>query len=664
MSGCPFCKESFFPYHKKLGLCIEDAIVFSDEHVFVTPDISPISEGHYLIITWEHYCNFASAPQKVRNSFYNALRFICEKIYKSNDFLLFEHGSTNVKKSGNSIDHAHIHVIKGKKSILNEVKTQNLFSEQINISLEEYAKKYSSNAYIWVLENDSSNFFISLKLPSQYLRKVFKDKYPNDYSFDWRKEYAEQPSLKDYFYNLELATARFKFKGTEERIKAIKPKFSKLLSAQLQTEVLNLILACPYEKINEEQMGKLFDNPSIEGLFYLSSRETSPAFLLNEQPNGYRRWKEERFKSEINQLKNEEAVQNKINLYGEELLLQDCVNVLDFRYKNGLCLDQLISNQIYSDIFRRIVIFLLTGDAFKVFHAHKNFNDCGKNYALYALNKVQNFSVEELIYYSVVCGVVGTNVKESIVSTSPCSLASTYALKMPYLEENARKIHAQIIKKMGENPFMQIDDRSLFVNEVLYSKNKTLTFVTDDYIEGVIELYLAQKLLEINSSLKINFVTRYNQYSNDLSFSDVQDLLNESIFAPLKTNREKGRFYLEAQSFDVSTFAKDRISNNVFNLFNQSDFLYIIGARAFEMAQGINKTVYYSGISVCKGYSESVTGFSKNSGALIFMRASAGERLFKNFKARANKSEVINGECLSLAEVTAKEIYERRKGNK
>ena len=87
MSGCPFCKESFFPYHKKLGLCIEDAIVFSDEYVFVTPDISPISEGHYLIITWEHYCNFASAPQKVRNSFYNALRFICEKIYKSNDFL-------------------------------------------------------------------------------------------------------------------------------------------------------------------------------------------------------------------------------------------------------------------------------------------------------------------------------------------------------------------------------------------------------------------------------------------------------------------------------------------------------------------------------------------------------------------------------------------------
>ena len=207
MCDCPFCKESFFPYRKKLGVNIEESIIYQDENIFVTPDISPIGEGHFLIITWDHYCNFACAPQTVRDSVKKAIKFISEKVYEGDNFLLFEHGSTNLKKSGNSIDHAHIHTVKGAYSLSAEVEKQGLYSEFINISLDDYANDYSQKAYVWILEGKNSSFFTNPNIPSQYLRKVFKEKYPTatSYSFDWRKEHTTNESLTGYFNNLKYA---------------------------------------------------------------------------------------------------------------------------------------------------------------------------------------------------------------------------------------------------------------------------------------------------------------------------------------------------------------------------------------------------------------------------------------------------------------------------
>ena len=204
---CPFCRERFFPYHELIGLDKRDAIVYSDDYVFVTPDISPISKGHFLIITRHHYNNYAQTPSCVKKSLWKAVNLIKEEVFKNENFLLFEHGaSVNEEKSaGNSINHAHVHLIMSESNLLMHVREEKKYIIEIKGStIDMYAEKYKNHPYIWIMNNNEQSFFKVNHLPSQYLRKKYAELSKMEYSYDWKIEFDNLLSIKQYHENLNL----------------------------------------------------------------------------------------------------------------------------------------------------------------------------------------------------------------------------------------------------------------------------------------------------------------------------------------------------------------------------------------------------------------------------------------------------------------------------
>ncbi len=205
-NNCPFCKDNFFPYHTQIGLDINDAILYSDDHVFVTPDISPVAVGHYLIITKKHYCNFAISPKAVQKSLFKAMRYVYEKIFLLDCFIAFEHGSTNISYAGNSIDHAHLHIIKGNLSLKEAVEADRKYREKLDaISLQQYSANHAEDSYIWIMSADRvSTFYKANSLESQYLRKKVLELAPLNYTYNWRQEYSAKQSIDLYLHNLAM----------------------------------------------------------------------------------------------------------------------------------------------------------------------------------------------------------------------------------------------------------------------------------------------------------------------------------------------------------------------------------------------------------------------------------------------------------------------------
>lgn len=660
---CPFCKEHFFPYHAKAGLKADEAIIYADDNVFVTPDISPVSEGHYLIVTKHHYCNFAKSPEGVRQSLFRAIRYIREKIFCSEVYLAFEHGSTKIAFAGNSIDHAHVHIIKQEFPLRDAVNKDAKFLEMLtNISLEEYAQKHSHDAYLWILTTgEHSTFYKVDSLESQYLRKKVVNLSHLDYTYNWRDEYACKPSKEMYIRNLLLAKSAEPCKiSTYSDLRALRADLRLLSDEVLENRVIELILSSKNELINSAQAHSIFlDNQ--DGLFYLSERQMKPAFLLSENTESYRDWIIHKVTAELVQLETFSELKERIQILTVARICENVYNILQFKTKSMECFDQIISNQIYSDIFRRIIIFLLTGEPLRIYHSHFGFNKSGKKVALQLLSLSANYDIKRRLHLGVLSGLIGMNIKESLIKTSPCSLKESLNMALPVTNQSVLELFKKMERLIADKPEMEIDDTTLFLKEIENSVNKLLVWIPDDYIEGILELKIAEYLLTINSTLKIVLLPRCDQYSNDLSYRDVESILNEKEFSLLKALQAAGRFENAAYGMDLSTFAPSRMSKQAYALLSKADFVVVVGARAYEMCQGLKKITYYTGIAVCKSYTETITGFPIDSGALIFLRQNPGEHSFSTFKERAVRRLRINEREIPVAKLTTREFYEKKK---
>lgn len=663
--NCPFCKEHLFPYHISLGLSLSEAIIFSDQHVFVTPDLSPIGELHFLIIPHKHYCNYATAPKVVRESLYKAIRYIREKIYQCEDFILFEHGSTKVNYGGNSIDHAHVHIIKGKYDILSAIMEDSVFEKQFdNTSLDEYSTYHSELAYMWIMQGThQSTFFTAKNPPSQYLREVFARLYSIGYCYDWKNHYHNEQSIQKYLKHVKIAKEfTIRKRPTYNRLRKIISEFKNLSDKELENSTIDKIMVSPYDLISDTDVKKLFGENYIPGLFYLSERGMRPSFLLQESEKfSYEEWLTIQSHKIILQFRKSPYLNKLICSYTETDLCTDLINILQFKNDAGYCFDQIVTNQVFSDVFYRIIMFLLTGNANYVYHIHKGFNDLGRCVALALLEHCKDLSLEKLLMYSIVTGVVGLNIKESLTSTSPCSLEGCFDLNPDFEKNNILDLHQNIMRRLSSDRFIGIDDSTLFVNRVLNDKTKQLVWITDDYIEGVLELKIIEQILERNPNISCTIVPRCNHYSNDLSCQDVKSLIDEKEFLILKRYFESGRFVVSDCGMDMSTIDGTRLSHEVYDNITDSDLVVITGARAFEMVQGINKDVFYSGIAVCKSYTETITGYPKESGKMVFLYCPSGQKAFENFKMRSTRTIISDGKRISVAEMTAKEYYDERK---
>ena len=202
--SCVFCKQNRFFYHKQIGLKYDDAIVYEDDNVFVTPDISPVIKGHYLIITKNHIHGYANANEATMISLKKAIDYLKNKIYKSNEFTFFEHGAIEEGKAGASINHAHLHVLPGWHEISKIVDNTNVYTKKMRFTRDNFKEMAESYPYLWISNYHTSYLYSVDKLPSQFLRKIFMEAHETQYTYNWREEFDNQYSLQMYLETLNM----------------------------------------------------------------------------------------------------------------------------------------------------------------------------------------------------------------------------------------------------------------------------------------------------------------------------------------------------------------------------------------------------------------------------------------------------------------------------
>lgn len=661
MNNCVFCEENRFPFHKQIHRNNDDLILYEDNNLFVTVDISPVCLGHILLITKQHICNFFQTSQSVRKSVVSALDYIKNKVYMGSTITMFEHGSVRGGESGSSVDHAHIHVVPGVYNLVENIENDKKYSESYVIDKNQFLEWREERPYIAIYTGDIIRIFIVEKIESQYMRYVLAKKVGNGCSVNWRTAFVERASLDMYDETVAMFNKCIENVGnvenTEKRLRELFGKKDSLVHEVFEF-AKETILRMPFEKASKENYDILFDEDYQPGLFWISEREMYPDFLLEENEIGYEKWFISKIVSELNQITVFEEFHEAVYRYGIRNIVDDVFWIFNYSYKNSPRLVDKMMNQVYSDFFRRAIMFLISGSPFTICNNHKKNNELTEKVGVYFLSKDTKYTLKERLKQSLYSGVIGMNLKEAAISTGPISLSSTFEVSSD--ENTYEEIFCRVEKQVRDPTWNGIDDYSLFEEKVMRKESVRLSWITDDYLATMFEMRFMDEIMDVNEGLSICLIPRFDSYSNDASYDDIMHLLSLSVFESLHQKMEEGRFVVCRNGCDISTFDGLRMSRELSENLISSDYVVISGARAFEMGQGIKKDTFFTGIAVCKGYTESITGFDRESGAIVFIYQPSGEKSFRGFKDRASRVIKRDGYSVGYAVVTAREYASGR----
>lgn len=444
-----------------------------------------------------------------------------------------------------------------------------------------------------------------------------------------------------------------------EYLKTIFPQISELKEKEMEEFVIQEIFKSPYQRASVQQIYNIIKEDYYPGLFQMSIRKIKPAFLLEETQCSYEKWLDLKLESEINQLYLDDNLACTINRIGKDTLLYYCKNILDFKNKNDTLFADLVVNQEYSDIFRRMLMLLLTGNSLYIFNNHKHFNELGRIIAPKILEMTSSYKLKDRLVQSIASGLIGMDIKENHISTAPIGKNISLVLK----ENETNQLLKQLEFYKNNPEMIGIDCFEQYYNEVICGQNLHVVWFTDDYIETIFEMKFIEEQLYYNKTLTFTLVPRFDSYSNDASYKDVLEMLEIKELNKLKNYYSSDRFRICRNGMDISSVNFLRMSIELYDIISSADICVISGARAFEMTQGIKKTVYYTGIAVCKSYTESITGFSRHSGKLVFLRQESGDCSFIGFEDRAYRKLQDGDHTISASKITAKEYYNMRYKN-
>jgi diadenosine tetraphosphate (Ap4A) HIT family hydrolase len=178
-SGCLLCDEVHGenPLSLRLGhyKTTADKVILETEHFLLLPDISPIVQGHILLISKDHLSCFAQLPICMLKEFRDVRDQAVSLIAATySEPLLFEHGSsTDTRYSGVCVQHAHIHVIPVRAPVEEWLEE---FGELVPFDLfTSYNRHDLPEDYLWYRNQIGSEYLVSKfsdPVPCQFIRRA------------------------------------------------------------------------------------------------------------------------------------------------------------------------------------------------------------------------------------------------------------------------------------------------------------------------------------------------------------------------------------------------------------------------------------------------------------------------------------------------------------
>lgn len=112
MDNCIFCKIAKGE--------IESKKISENENFFVINDRNPVSEGHCLIISKEHYETILDLPSNIGKDLIQIIQEQAKRLLDSNLANGIKLVNNNYKASGQIIKHFHLHIIPEKTGVKRE----------------------------------------------------------------------------------------------------------------------------------------------------------------------------------------------------------------------------------------------------------------------------------------------------------------------------------------------------------------------------------------------------------------------------------------------------------------------------------------------------------------------------------------------------------------
>ena len=176
-------------------------ILAETDSLVLIRDISPIVEGHSLVVTKKHYVSFAQAPQCVWTEMVMMKKQLSALFQPfSNAPFFFEHGSCSDSSfSASCIAHAHIHVIPTSPlplSCLEQFSTQPLQLQPIEM-VESILN--DEHDYLYYENSESQGCVITkpiMPLPRQLIRMVVARQH-GILQWDWIALLAKRANSRD-----------------------------------------------------------------------------------------------------------------------------------------------------------------------------------------------------------------------------------------------------------------------------------------------------------------------------------------------------------------------------------------------------------------------------------------------------------------------------------
>lgn len=197
--GCPFCERP------------EKYILFRSDNFFITPSVGSFVEGYLLICSKEHFIGMGNIPLNHFDELENlkeSVRKVLSKYYIPPIF--FEHGPVGKRKRGGCcIDHAHLHAVPLKTSILEKISTHLDFRRIRNLT-EVRAQFKREIPYLYYENQAGERYLTELfeSIPSQYFRKVVTVEIGKPKEWDWRVH----PNPENFERTLEKLRGKFEDK--------------------------------------------------------------------------------------------------------------------------------------------------------------------------------------------------------------------------------------------------------------------------------------------------------------------------------------------------------------------------------------------------------------------------------------------------------------------
>lgn len=165
-------------------------ILFQDPRVVVLPTLGPVTAGHTMVLTREHFLSFAHVPAELALYAEDVARELSDKLAAQfgGGVIWFEHGPMSESATGGACtSHAHLHCVPVGEIDISAQIDQRLSARPIDsfTALADQVVRDQAYLYYRSQRGEQRVYDVTTPLPCQFLRRITAAALGNDDAWDW-----------------------------------------------------------------------------------------------------------------------------------------------------------------------------------------------------------------------------------------------------------------------------------------------------------------------------------------------------------------------------------------------------------------------------------------------------------------------------------------------